>query len=97
MFTYQGYMKIEYKGLQSTKPDMNISAQDLNDCFPALENPNAKSNQVYYTIIDPQSIVTAYVDLTDCFPKRSLQGNKCILVGYHFDSNYMHDIPIKSR
>ena len=45
-------MKMEYKGLQSTKPDIDILVWDLNDCFPALENPNVKSNQVYYTLID---------------------------------------------
>ena len=90
-------MKTERKSLQSTKPDVDILVQDLNNYFPISKQPNVKLNQVYYALIDLQFIVTEYIDLTGCFLKRSLQGNKYILVGYHFDSNYIHSIPIKSR
>ena len=37
------------------------------------------------------------MDLTGLFPKRSSSENQCILVGYHYDGNYVHGTPIKIR
>ena len=37
------------------------------------------------------------MDLTGCFPKKSLRGYEYILFGYHYDANYIRGIPIKNR
>ena len=37
------------------------------------------------------------MDLTGRFPKRPSRGNEYILVGYHYDGNYIHGIPVKDR
>ena len=37
------------------------------------------------------------MDLTGRFPKRSSQGNQYILVGYHYDANYIIGMPVKNR
>jgi len=35
------------------------------------------------------------MDLIGCFPKKSSRGNKYILVGYYYNANYIHGIPLK--
>ena len=35
--------------------------------------------------------------MTGRFPMRSSQGNEYILVGYHYNGDYIHRIPIKNR
>ena len=37
------------------------------------------------------------MDLTGRFPRKSLRGNECILIGYHYDANHIKAIPIKNR
>ena len=41
--------------------------------------------------------ICAAFDLTGRFPQRFSQGNQYILVGYHFDENYITGIPLESR
>ena len=41
--------------------------------------------------------IYAAFDLTGRFPQRFSQGNQYILVGYHFDENYITGIPLESR
>ena len=106
MYTYQGHMNTERQGLQSTKPKpqsttitnkKNNTTDEEQDYFPTPEQPNIKSNQVCYALINPTSTSTEYVDLTGRFPKKSSRGNQYILVGYHYDGNYIHGMPLKDR
>ena len=97
MFTYQGHMKTERQGLQSTKSDEITPLQDSLDFFLPSDIPNVKTNQGCYALLDRNSLTTVYMDLTGCFPKLYSSGNQCILVGYHRDGNYIHGTPIKSR
>ena len=68
----------------------------LNSFLPSPVS-NIKSNDVAYTIIDKNDIFTAYIDLTGRFPMRSSRGNQYILVGYHFDDNFIYGKGIKDR
>ena len=52
MYTYQGHMHTERKGLQSTKEKLTVQEEDL-DSFPIPNEPNTKSNSLCYTIVDP--------------------------------------------
>ena len=61
----------------------------LEHNFPTPDEPNVKTKEVIYAIIDKKEISTAYTDLTGRFPLRSSRGNQYILVGYHYDGNCM--------
>ena len=65
--------------------------------FPMSDNSNKKTHEVCYFLISPDEISTAFMDLTGCFPQKSSQGHEYILVGYHYDSNIIHGIPLKNR
>ena len=54
-------------------------------------------NQDYYTIISPDDDSTVYINLTRRFPKRLSQGNECIFIDYHFNSNCIFSQSIKRR
>mgnify|MGYP003330606412 CR=1 FL=1 len=97
MHTYQGHKKSEKQGLQSTKPTINATIEKEKDFFSTSDQPNTKSNQVCFALIDPTNVAMGYMDLTGRFPKKSSRGNQYILVGYHYDANYIHGIPIKNR
>ena len=92
--TYQGHLKSERQGLQSTKADSINTAQDY---FPSSDSPNTKTNEVCYALIDMESESVGYMDLTGRFPKRSSRGNQYILVAYHYDGNYIHGEAVKNR
>ena len=53
------------------------------------------TNEVRHAIVDPQEINTGHMDLTGRFPKSSSRRNECMLVGYHFDANYIRVASIK--
>ena len=48
-------------------------------------------------LIDKKIVVTAYSDLTGRFPVRSTQGNEYIMVGYHYNGNYILGHLVKNR
>ena len=97
--TYQGHLHSERKGLQSTQsiPDKEQEENDDKDSFPLSNVSNVRTDDVCYAIVNPQEVNTGYIGLTGQFCKRSSRGNKYILVGYHFDDNYIRGIPIKNR
>ena len=75
------------------KPGQSIQdvlLQELdNDSFPTSQNPNVKTNNVAYMIIDQDELSTAYTDLVGQFPCRSSSGNNYMMVAYHYDGNYI--------
>ena len=54
-------------------------------------------NYICYAIIDPKESVISYMDLMGWFPRKLLRGNKSMLLGYHYDANYIRAILIKNR
>ena len=69
----------------------------FQDSFPISPLPNQKNNDVAYMVIDKGELSTAYTYLTGQFPSQSSRGNKYILVGYHYDENYILAITVKDR
>ena len=67
------------------------------DYFTMSDIPNKKTYEVYYFLISPDEISTGFMNLTGRFPQKSSQGHEYILVGYHYDSNLIHGIPVKNR
>ena len=61
------------------------------------EQPNNKTNDVVYTIVDIKPKTVAYTDLIERLPYRSSRGNEHILVGYHYDDNSILVEPLKNR
>jgi len=84
------------ENLQSTKT--LISKDALNeDYFPPSNTPNLKTNETVYAMVDPRKMGSASMDLTGRFPYTSRRGNQYILVGYHYDANYIAVTPLKRR
>ena len=109
--TVRGHVHRERKHLQSSKsatlksdknahtiakPEDDPTGDD-DDFFPPPPAPNVKTNQVAYVLIDRKEISTAYHDLTGRFPIRSSQGNEYVMIGYHFDANYILGHPVRDR
>ena len=95
-----GHLKLQRQGLQSTKAHIvqNESQTDESkDFFPQPEEPNVRTNQSCYALIDASDESTAFVDLTGCFPKRSSRANEHAFAGHHFDENCMLGAPTKNR
>ena len=106
--TIQGHLHKERQNLQSTKKTQRAFSQDHNistetdqetdqDAFPTQTSPQPITHQTLYLLVDRKRLITAYQDLTGRFPVRSSQGNEYVLIGYHYDGNYIHGIPVKNR
>ena len=104
--TARGHLKQERKNLQSTKPKSILKQITSNvlkfedeeeDFAPRSDTPNTKTNDVVYALIDPRKVKQAAIDLTGKFPYTSRRGNQYILVGYHYDANYITAVPLKNR
>ena len=91
--------EVRKQGLQSTKKKLTSTetppSSEDQDFFPSPEQPNCRTNQVCYAIIDPSTWTTAYMDLTGRFPTKSSKGKEHVLVGYHYDTNYIHGIALR--
>lgn len=81
------------------KPKMEEKMMEMihEDYFPMSDVPNIKTHEVCYFLVSPEDISTGYMDLTGRFSRNSSQGHEYILVGYHYDSNLIHGIPVKNR
>ena len=101
--TVRGHLHKQRQKLQSTKYVKQHkfidkkSKLDLHRNFPTSLEPNDKSNQVAYVVIDKKELSTGYQDLTRRFPVRSTQGNEYVLVGYHYDANCILGHPVKNH
>ena len=65
--------------------------------FPLSDSRNLRTNDVCYSIINPQEITTGYMDLTGRFRKRSIRRNEHVSLGCHLDANHIRVAPIKNR
>ena len=84
------------QGLQSIKPKP-VKKEDELDIFSTPDKPNGKVNNICYAIVDLTEAIAEYIDLTEHFLKRFLRGNQYLMVGYHYNTNYMQELPIKNR
>ena len=99
MATAQGHLNQERQHLQSTRTTQ-VPIQQKNeedDDYPDANDPNNKTHDAAYTIVEFTPKETAYTNLTGRFPHRSGRGNEYILVGYHYDSNAILAEPVKNR
>lgn len=78
--TYQGHLHSERKGLPSTQSisDKEKEENDKKDAFPLSGILSTRTNDVCYSMINPQETTTGYMDLTGRFRKRSSRGNEYI-------------------
>ena len=90
--TALGHMKQERSGLQSTKDETN---ELEDDWCPTPDTPNVRTKDVVYAVLREEDV--AYIDLPGKFPRRSRQGNRYLLICYHYDGNMIWAEPIKSR
>ena len=74
-----------------------IDAQEEAHYFSTSPTLNEKTNDVCYAIFDSENIIADYMDLTGRFPKRLSHGNQYILVGYHYNGNYIMGVPVKNH
>ena len=97
--TYQGHVKSEKQGLQSTKILIKHEEEEEEeqDYFPPSDEPNVPSNHICYALMQLECESTACVDLMGRFPKKSSRGNEYILVRYHYDRNYIHGHSVKDK
>ena len=90
--TAQGHLDQEAKNLRSTQ------VTDLDeDITPSQEPSNTKTQDIMCWVEDITDICKSYSDQTGKFPITSSRGHKYIFVVYHYDTNTIHGIPIKSR
>ena len=71
--------------------DEVIKTKLSTQCFPSLEIPNHKTNELFFAI----SLV-AYADLTGKFLYHSSRGNNSVLIAYHYDANTVYGCPLKN-
>ena len=98
--TTQDHLHREGMKLETTKQQPTIHAENSDiflDHFPASPDPNTKTNEVAYAVIDRSTLSLAYHDLASQFPYKSTQGNQYILVCYHYDANCILTQPVKNR
>ena len=76
----------------------DVLQQEIDaDNYPPPPEPNLKTQDVMYMVIDKSEICTAYTDLTGRFPCKSSSGKEYILVGYHYDANFILGTALKNR
>ena len=90
--TAQGHLDQESKNLRSTK-----ETETLQDIAPSQEPNNIKTQDIMCWVEDITDICKTYSDQTGKFPITSSRGHKYIFVVYHFDTNVIYGIAIKSR
>ena len=93
-------IKSKFQQLKKASPTASLDdlvKQDiLHDFFPSEDVPNKKSKDVIYAIVDSEDVI-ASGDATGKFPYTSSRGNKCVLIRYNYDANYIKSIALKNR
>ena len=66
------------------------------DIEPRQEEDNAYTGNIMCSILDTAELTPkSYSDQTGKFPVTSSRGNQYIFILYHFDTNTIHDVPLK--
>ena len=68
-------------------------------CLPLPPSPSTsiKTNDVVYTIIEAEDVISDYFDLTSRFPQCWIRGNQYLIVGYYYNANSILGAPIKNH
>ena len=70
---------------------------DMSDFAPVQENNNQKTNNIMCTLVSTEKWCKSYSDQTGKFPITSSRSHKYIVVFYHYDTNTIQRIAIKSH
>jgi hypothetical protein len=89
--TAKGHLDQSRQNTRSTKIKTNDNEPPTD---PTQEPHNAITNQVFATVEETGRI---YTDQTGQFPVRSSNGYRYILVMYHYDTNAILVVPLKTR
>ena len=74
-----------------------IKKNDLEEEISPIQEPkNTKTDDIMCTVVSMEDICKSYSDQTGKFPITSSRGHKYVFVFYHYDSNTIWGIPIKS-
>ena len=92
--TAQGHLDQDFKNLKSTKTPKDDLEEDI---APSQETNNIKTSYIMCMIITTTDICKSYSDQSGKFPITSSRGHRYIFVFYHYDTNNILGIPIKSR
>ena len=95
MATTKGHLGQEFKNLQFIKTSATPVEYDIK---PSQENDNIRTNDIMYSIFCTDELNSkSYSDQTGNFPITLSQDNKCIFILYHYDTNSIHMVSIKSK
>ena len=89
---HRGHHDQEFKNIRSTKPTEDLGS----DVAPSQEPNNIKTSDIMCTVIVTDDICISYSDQAGNFLITSSGGHKYIFVFYHYDTNSIIGIPIKS-
>ena len=86
----KGQLDQESKSLHSTKTNKDI--------VPSQYPDNVKAHENLCAIFGSNELASkSYSDQTGKFPIKSSQCSQYIFIMYHYDTNTIHAVPIKSR
>ncbi|KAI2494253.1 hypothetical protein MHU86_20271 [Fragilaria crotonensis] len=97
----KGHLDQSRKNQRSTKPvspppELEPTASDTDDAFPASDPDNARTHQCFAAVFEPAS-GQIHSDQTGKFIVASSSGNNYVLIVYDYDSNSILVEPIRSR
>ena len=92
--TAQGHLDQEFNNVKSTKTPKEDLEEDI---APSQEPNNIKISDIMCMVITTTDICKSYFNQTGKFPITSSKGHKYIFVFYHYDTNNILGIPIKSK
>ena len=93
--TILGHLQQPRKGLRSTQEKLVHSEPDTqqDQLQPSMHSDD--TNLVFFKTVDLSGNI--YTDQTGRLPVTSSKSNNYILVAYHYDSNTIHEEPLKTR
>ena len=95
---FKGHLVQDHKNLRSTK--LPSTEENNNDLQAKQELNNMKTNKIMcamFPVSDIHRLSKSYSDQTGGIIACSATENKYIFVLYHYDTNSIHAVPIKSR
>ena len=95
--TVKGRLDQEQKNKRTNVLQNFLTSPPEDDKTSKQEPKNSKSYDIICTVIEARSLHKHYSDKTVKFPVKPSSGNQYIFIMYHFDTNSIHAIPIKSR
>jgi hypothetical protein len=96
--TSKGHLRMQQKNLQSTKPiTAYLPIATSLDVKSTQEHHNARTHDVFATVLPSSNLHKSYSDQTGKFPVQSSRGYNYVMVLYDYDSNAILSQPVKTR